>query len=211
MKNVHVARKFARTNPDKGDPVAMSRIHICLNFKNESRKRIAIGRNNPFSRSTRSRRRRKIEKGIEHQLHAKVVHGAAEKNRRDFAFQNSFDGKILARYLEHLNFLDDLIVGRFVGDIADKIIAQIFDRYRCTEFPAGSSLEKMHSFFAPIVDTFEKTAVADRPIHRICADPEHPFELVEQLERLERRSITFVHKSDDRNSAPTTDFKKLQI
>ena len=39
VNHLHAPPEFARADPDKGDPVAMSRVHISLNFKRKTRKR----------------------------------------------------------------------------------------------------------------------------------------------------------------------------
>ena len=61
MRHGHVAFKFPGTNPDESDAVAMPRIHVRLNFENESGER-GIFRGNLCSRhDARFRRRRMFQ------------------------------------------------------------------------------------------------------------------------------------------------------
>jgi hypothetical protein len=81
MEHSHVALELPGTNADKGNPIAVARVHIGLNLEDKAREFRVVRRDGKPRNDTSPGRWRMLQKAIEEQLDAKVVYRAPEEYR----------------------------------------------------------------------------------------------------------------------------------
>src|ERR1043166_5988204 len=74
---------------------------------------------------------------------------------------------------------------------------------------AGDTLEKIHLLRLAIEHAAKVRTVAQRPVHRIRRDTEHPLQFIQQIERRPGRTIQLVHEGEDWNAALPAHLEKL--
>jgi len=87
VPHFHPARELPRADAQKGNPIAVLRVHVRLDLEHHSRKRRLVRGHRSRRRRSRPGRRRKQEQRIEQLRNPKVVHRATEKHRRQLARQ----------------------------------------------------------------------------------------------------------------------------
>src|SRR5215468_2098348 len=102
MDHLHVAAEDPGNDSDEGDAVPVLRIHVCLNLEHKTRERRICRSDGAAVAVAPGRTRGKLEEAVEKHLHAEVVHGAAEKNGREFACLNFSDVELRAHAVEQL-------------------------------------------------------------------------------------------------------------
>ena len=209
MDDGHIALESAGADAHEGDAVAMPRIHVRLDFENETGKSGIFGRNGAVANAVRPGRGGMLEETIEHQLDTEVVHGAAEKDRRGFAREHGGGVKRIAGVLEHVQFLSDFLEGGVIKPFTDDRIRKIADGNGRAILAADGPFEQVHLMLMPVEDAFEIRAVADGPNNGKGFEIQDALEFIEQGERFPRGAVALVHERKDGDAALTTDFKEL--
>ncbi len=205
----HVAIKFSRANADERNAIAMLRVHVRLNLKNETAERGIFGCNLNAAHHAGFRRGRMFQKTVEQQLHAEIIHAAAEKYRRCLAREHVGFVECFTGQFEHFQFFEGFAEFRFAQIAAHFRIMQSADDDGRAMFAAHDALKRVHRLGLPVVDALKFRAVADGPVHGKCADAQHAFQFVDQLQRIFHRAIALVHEGEDRHATLTADFKKF--
>ena len=150
-----------------------------------------------------------FQKTVEQQLHAEIIHAAAEKDRRRFAREHGGFVERFAGEFEHFQFFERLAEFGFAQIAAHFRVVQSADDHRRAMFAAHDALEGVHRFRLPVVDALKFRAVADRPVHGKRADAQHALQFINQLQRIFHRPIALVHEGEDRHAALAADLKQL--
>ena len=201
MKHGHVPFKFAGADSDVRDAVAVLRIHVRLNLENEPGKIPGARFDHFFARSPSLGRRRVLEESLQDQFDTKIVHRAAEKNRRRAAGQNLLIVEFRSGHLEHLQFLRHFREDVFRHAFLHEVVRNVTDLDRCHVRPAGCSLEQVHLLVQPVVNALEIIPVADRPVHGERLQVEDTFDLVQQFNCPFARSVAFVDEGENWHTA----------
>ncbi len=131
VHDLHVALEAPRDDPHEGDAVAVLGIHVRLDLEDEA----GEGRGRRVDR--RARRsgggpglRCVLEEPVEQQLHAEVVHRAAEEDRREFSAQDGVAIEVGAGALEHLDLLAGLLQHRRVDLLVERRVVESHRSHR---------------------------------------------------------------------------------
>jgi hypothetical protein len=92
----HVALEFARADADEGDAVAVPGVHVGLDLEDEAGEDGIVGLDDAAAGAVRRGRGGALEEGIEEQLDAEVIHGAAEEDGGEMAGEDLGGGVFLA-------------------------------------------------------------------------------------------------------------------
>jgi len=155
------------------------------------------------------RRHGLLQKAIEQELDAEIIHRAAEKDRRLPPVLHRGEVERMAGAIEHLELFLHFAIGVIVEFRPHDGIVQGGDTHRCLEFAARDAFEKMDLFGAPVEDAAERRAISERPDKGRRLEAEDVFQLVEQRDRIARRPVALVHEREDRHAPPAANFKKL--
>ena len=92
--------------PHEGDAVAMVRVHVRLDLEDEAG-HLVLPRDRPFGerRLQPSRRRREFGQRVDEIAHAEIAQRAAEKDRRQMAFEKGFLVEALEAACRQLDLL----------------------------------------------------------------------------------------------------------
>ena len=153
--------------------------------------------------------RRVFEKAVEQQLHAEIVDGAAEKNRRGLVGQHGGVIPVVPGVFEHFEFFHGPAKRFVVEPAPNRRIVQSPDLHRRAILAADGAFEQMHQLRLPVIDALKFEAVADGPVHRKRADAEHALQFIDQRQRVLHRAVTFVHEREDRHAALAADLEEL--
>ena len=206
----HVALELAAAHAQERDAVAMARVHVRLNLEHEAGEAV-VGRFDAvfLGVDARGRRRAHAHERVEEQLDAEVRHRAAEEHRRDVAAQHRVVVEARARAFEQLELIEELAVRALVDQRSDRRIARRRRFHRRALRTVLRALERVHLARFAVVHAAERLAVAQRPVHRVRADPEHVLQLVEQFERVARRAVHLVDEREQRDAARAADREQL--
>ena len=91
IDDLHIPLENPGNDPHKYRPIAMSWIHVGLNFEDKAREVIGIGSDHFTIAHSTARRWCHFQKALQHVLNPKVVHCTAEINGHLLASQNSLD------------------------------------------------------------------------------------------------------------------------
>ena len=150
-----------------------------------------------------------FQETVEQKLHAKIIHAAAEKNRRRFACEHGGFIKRFARVFEHFQFFERPGKFRFAQIAAHGRVMQSADGNRRAILAAHDAVEGMHHLRLPVIHALKFRAVADGPVHRKRADAQHALQFIEQFQRIFHRPVALVHEREDRHAALTADLEKF--
>ncbi len=103
--HAHLALKPPRANADERNAIAMARVHVRLDLKNESAERRIARLDHSMSRRPRLRWQAITHKRIQQELHAKVIHRRAEEDRRELPAMDRLFVKHRARPFQERKFL----------------------------------------------------------------------------------------------------------
>ena len=187
----------------------MLRIHVRLDFENEAGKLLVAWLDEFTGGRTALRRRRVVQKSLEDQLDAKIIHRTAKEHRGRAAGENLVAIKLRTGDVEHLKFLRDLGQGFPRHALFHEVVRDVADLDRCHVRAAGRALKQMHLLGQAIEHALEIRAVADRPVHRERLELKHTLDFVQQLDRALRRPVAFVDKRKDRHAALAANLKQL--
>ena len=73
----------------------------------------------------------------------------------------------------------------------------------------GCAFEKVNFLGSAVVNTAEARTVAEWPSDRAGSEAEHAFQLVEQVDGVERGAVAFVHERKHGDAATFADFEEL--
>ncbi len=153
--------------------------------------------------------RRILQETIQHQLHPEVIRGTPEEHRRRLAIQNRLHIEFLTGDVQHLQLLTHLCVSLLIQARLDLRVRDVAHAHRSTESSTDRALEEMHLLRMPVIHALEITQGTDRPVHRERSQPQHLLQLIQQLQRLDHRPVTFVHECEDRHSTLRADLEQL--
>ena len=74
---------------------------------------------------------------------------------------------------------------------------------------AGVILKQLNGVFQTVIYTFIMAVDTDRPVNRICADVQHLFQLVHQVEGVTAVAVQLVDKGKDRQTAAVANPEQL--
>ena len=147
---------------------------------------------------------------LQEELHAEVVQCRAEEHRTELSRTYLFQVKVEARTVQKLHLLGQ----RFPGIGADQAV-QLFGVGNVAVnggepvTPAVGIPECENAVSVPVVDALEIHAAADGPVHRIGADAELLFQLIQQIKRIARLVVQLVDKGKNRNMPHGADAEQL--
>ncbi len=88
-------------------------------------------------------------------------------------------------------------------------VTRVADAHRHGSRAPGAAFVQEDGVRLEVVDAGEVLAVAERPVDRRGRDPEHAFDLVQQLEGIERRLVHLVDERQHRQPARPADVEQL--
>ena len=81
MPDLHTAGELAGADPQEGDPVAMSRVHVGLDLENKTGKILFVRIHIPGHGGPRTGRRGQFDEAVQQLLDTEIINGAAKKDR----------------------------------------------------------------------------------------------------------------------------------
>ena len=205
----HVALEFTGADADEGDAIAVPGVHVGLDLEDEAGEEGVLREDEAGTGAMSGGRGGALEEGIEEELDAEVIHGAAEEDGGEMAGEDFGLRVFLAGDFEHFEFLDDAVVIGFVEFFADERVGEIGDGDRGAIGAGGGALEEMDSLGLAIEDAAEAGAGAEGPIDREGADAEDAFELIDQGEGIARGAVDLVHEGEDGDAAAAADLEEF--
>lgn len=151
------------------------------------------------------RRRGDLQERFKQLLHAEVVDGAAEKDRRQQAIAVEIGAEGLVDALYQGDLLPQPFAEAFRNPFFQFRILGTLDLDERFGDSGGIGLEQVQLSPVEIVDPFEGLALADRPGERSDLYLQLVFEFVEQLEGVLAFAVHLVDEDDDRRIAHRAD------
>ena len=97
MQDAHAFFKLSRANTHEDDAIVMFRVHVRLDFEDESGEVLALRWDGFLQRPTRRRRGGHFRKAFKKRLHAEIRHRAAEVERGQLAVRDFFRVERISR------------------------------------------------------------------------------------------------------------------
>ena len=191
VRHDHVALELPGADADEGDAVAVLRVHVGLDLEDEARELGVRDRQLPsLGRGRRARRGHGdgaarggrdgfLEKTLEQELHAEVVHRGAEEAGRLLAGVHGGEIERGGGAVEHGDLLGDLGVGEVVEFFAHLRVLEAGDVYGRAEGAAGHALKEVDLRGAAVEHAAEAGAVTERPGNGAGGEAEHALEFVD--------------------------------
>ena len=209
LQGLHAGVEAAGADAQKGDAVAVLRIHVRLDLEHEAREGFLIRRH--FSRGGGAwlGRRRVFDEKVEQQLHAEVVHRRTEEHRCLFAGQVGRLVERMRRTLHEFEFVtqigqharaDACLELRGVDRSEDRAVltGEVAPRLVQVDLAA----DQVHHALEP-------RAHADRPGHRCALNAEDALDLIQQVDRLFALAVELVDEAHDRCVAQSAHLHQL--
>ena len=205
----HALFEHAGAHAHERQPVTVRGIHVCLNLEDESGEFLVRRINRADIRNARRGRFGVGQKPFEERLYAEIVGRGAEEHRRELSGKHLFDIEFVARNVEQLDILDQLVVialsdHRRALRIVQTDLANL--DLRLSVIAAAVQLD--HARVA-VINALEVSVNADRPVHRARADAEHLLDFLHQFKRIPARAVHLVHECENRNRAQTANLEQL--
>ena len=136
MPDLHAALEAPGAHAQKGDAVAVGRVHVGLDLEHEAGKRAFAGRDGAQRRVARARRGRPVDQRIQDLAHAEVVDGRTEEYRRLRTIEEGAELERVQCAAHQRNFVLQLL------DLARKHLGQprVVDAGDRLEFLVGAVL-----------------------------------------------------------------------
>ena len=199
---LHAAAQLARTQPRKGDAVAVIGIHVGLDLEHEGGHAILVRHDLARAGGLRPRRRRETRERIEQILDAEILDRRAEIDRRQMPFAERGKFERAAGVFHQRQFLRDrLDVEHGILGVQRRQIERLRHRR------AAVVIQEPHVARGEFIGADEIAAAADRPVHRRRVERQRLFDLVQELEGVAGLPIHLVDEGDDRNVAQATNFE----
>ena len=211
MGDLHAFFKLAAANAHECNAVAVRLVHVRLNFEDERRKILAERVNHTLRGLARQRGGRHTQKALEERLHAEICQSGAEEHGGELAMTYFFKVKFIARAVQKLYVIAQRLAQAFAENGLKCRVVQIdlvrFDFVLTAQLFVSFKRENFGLF--AVVNALEIHTGADRPVHRVGADAELFFDLIQKIIRALRVAVHLVDERENRNIAHDADFKKL--
>ena len=193
MLHLHAFLVAAGADAQKGDAVAVRRVHVRLDLEHEAGELGLARVDTALFRRPRARRRRVLGECIEQFLDAEVVDGRAKKHRGLLAAQVGVDVEFVAGTAHQFDLVAQLL--RLVAEhLVEARVVQAMDLLADGDASAVVRVVQVHSLVAQVEHALEALAHADRPGDRGALDLQHLLDLVEQFDRLAALAVELVDK-----------------
>ena len=194
----------------KRDAVPVGFIHIRLNLKDKRGERLFFRFDIAFVGMSGRRLRRHLKEMFEECRHTEVRQGGTEKHRAELALRDHRKIHLLARAVQQFTVLQKL----FIKSGSDQALgsAGIIDRnavLRDFLLTVHSRFKRHDALARAVVNAFKLPSAADRPVHRAGRNAEDAFDVIHQLERIERFAVHLINKRKDRNMPHHADLKEF--
>ena len=200
MQVVGIALEFSRTHPHKSNAVAVFRIHVCVNFKNEPGELVFRRINHALFSRARQRIRCNIDKAIQHFLYAEIINRRAEKHRVYFAAHIRFPVKIGINRRYHFHFFTQFGGGSFAHVFFQVRVIEVIKLYRFFRVVLLSVRTKQDQLLLiNIVNTLKTLPHTDGPRQRYNLQIQFSFDLIEQIHCVFSLAVEFIDEYDNRS------------
>src|SRR5688572_8890363 len=205
---VAAAFELTRTHTDKSNSISVLRIHVSVNFKNESTEFAFIRLYNADGCFARNRWRRNADKCIEQFFHTEIINSASKKYRSNFAVQIIFNIKIRINPFNQFHIGAELLCIVLAYEILQYSTIYIADlnTFLNSYF---ARRKQMQTFLIHAVNTFKGFSHADGPTQRTNFNVQFFFNLIQQLKRIASFTVKFVDETDHRRTAHTAYFHQF--
>ncbi|MNC14827.1 hypothetical protein D3C75_626180 [compost metagenome] len=208
MLDTHPALELPRHNPQEGDPVAVGRVHVRLNFEHIAGKFLVRRFYGTSGTAARLRLRCQLQEVVQEGLHAEIINRTAEEYRCQLTAQHLFIVKSISCHVKQLQILAQLVMQVFPRHLADDRIGVAFYLLHLN-YRVVVALEQFHLIFHPVIHAAQLAPAADRPVHRYGADAQHILQLFHQFERALTFAVQLVDERKDRNAPFGADLEQL--
>ena len=193
-----VLLEFPGADAHKCNAVAVVLIHIRLNFEHKGGKALVKGVHHPVDGLAGQRGRRHLQKVLQKGLHAEVGQRRPEEHRAQFTVAHLFYIKFIACAVQKLDVIhqrlplirpQQLIQPCGIGDVAldgRQLILPVVELIKGQNLPA-----------VPVEYPLEIHAAADGPVHRVGADAEFLFQLLQKVEGVAGLTVQLIDKGKD--------------
>ena len=209
VHDLHSPGELARADAEKGDPVAVGRVHVRLDFEGEAAEGLFLGMHHAGDGGARAGWGREFDKGVEHLAHAEVVDGAAEKDRGLASFEILLVVKGVGCAVQEINILAQFFGGKYAHQAAQLGIIEVVDHDAILGPGVLAGGEQGDLFAVEVVDALEALAHADWPGKRHALDLEFFLDVGQEVQRLHALAVQLVDEGDDRGIAHPTDLHQL--
>ncbi|MNJ55741.1 hypothetical protein D3C77_512560 [compost metagenome] len=120
MLHRHAPLEFSRNNAQEGNSIPVRRIHIGLDFEYITRELFMSRLNHSRQTMPRLRLRSKAQEVLQKRLNAKIIYSTAEEDRSELAAAYLFHIERIARHIEELQILTELIMKKFPSQLTDR-------------------------------------------------------------------------------------------
>ena len=169
MLHFHALDVLPRTNPKESDPVAMSRVHIRLNFEDKTTEFFFARIHRTLPGRSGLRARRIVSKRVEKLDHAKIIDAGTKKNGGLFTPEISLMIKGMAGPLHQLNFK-----AKFIGLIAENLIEpriiESFNHFTFDDAITMGGRKQLNCIAIEVIDPLKALPHPNRPGHRSTLD-----------------------------------------
>ena len=104
-----------------------------------------------------------LNEEVQQKLHAEVVDGTAEENRRHLALDELLFAVVLARHVQQLSLLQPLLIHGWMDELLDFRVIRSRDLFCRTCAPFALVGIEMQTLRLAVIDAFEVRAIAQRP------------------------------------------------
>ena len=209
MTRFHPGLIAAGTNPQKGDAVAVLRVHVRLNLEHETGECFLFGGNLAAGGRVGTWRRRVFDKAVQHLLHPEVGERRAEKHRSQPPGQIFLGIKRMAGAAHQFNFLTQRLGATSAQFLLQLRTVQSVQNVAGVDPAIAGRVVKVNEILIEMVNAFQIPAHANRPGHGRTANFQHIFHFVEQINRFAAITIQLVDKGENRGIAQAADFHQL--
>jgi len=209
VHDLHPPGELAGTDAEKGDPVAVGRVHVRLDLEGEAAEGLFFGMHHAGDGGARAWSGREFDKGVEHLAHPEVVDRTAEKDRGLASLEILFMVKGIGRALQQFDVLAQLVGGVFAHQAVQLGIVQVVDHDAVLGPGVLAGGEQGDLLAVQVVDALEPLAHADRPAERHAFDLQLFLDVGQEVQRLHALAVELIDEGDDRGVAHPADLHQL--
>ena len=208
MLHGHVLLEAAAADPNKGDSVAMARIHVRLQFEHESAEPFTQGVDKAVTAGSGHRPLSHLQESVQERPHTEIGHRGPEEHGSEIPGMHRLEIQFGAGDIEQLHLLHGKVKQLGLHQLAQSRIIQMQALLTRLSAPFRTC-EQHHVTAASIDHPTELLATADGPVHRPGDQLQFRFDLIEQRQRLPAGTVHLVDEGEDRDLTHATDLEQL--
>ena len=208
VHDLHTALEAARTDPDKGDPVPVGRVHIGLDLECKPGKAVFIRGHITRNRFSDPGRRRHFHKCVQHLPDTEIIHRTAEKNRCLAPFQVLVQVKGICGALDQFH-----VFAQFLGLAAQNLIqdriVEVADDNATLICPGASRRKQVQLLLMKVVHPPKALSHADGPRQGRAFNLQLFLDIIQNIQGFHPHPVQLVDKGNNGGVAHAADLHQL--